>query len=638
MKLSRIIAVAALAAMTALVSCEQTEEDLGPASLKLDTAEIAFEAAENSQPVTFTATRDWTATVSKDAQSWLTVSPASGSASAKEQTVTIEVMENTGYDRSGTVTIDIGLDSKDITVTQKGPGGSNTYDGTLASPYNPETASDVAAALEIGAKTDGDVYVAGKISSVKYTFNASYGTATFNISEDGTESGTQFQCYNVYYLGNRKWKDGDTQIAVGDEVIICGKLTNYNGTPETASKEAYIYSLNGQTDGGNGSGNDDPGTPSGDGTLASPYNPKAASDVASALESGAKTGSDVYVAGKISSIKYTFSAQYGTATFYISEDGTANGTQFQCYSVYYLGNRAWADGDTQVAVGDEVIICGKLTNYNGTPETAGKEAYIYSLNGQTDIAQDNVFGVESTSVNVSAGSTSATVKVTGNVAWTASCDNQAFTLDKTSGEGAGEITVTFAANEDTENARVANITVSTTADVATKSYTVVLTQAKASAAGGEDIVLTFPDDNSANNAVSSYTDTWTAKAGNYSWSITAFNNNKWGNDWTYIRCGRKNNASVASIVTDSAIDFPISSVVVTYDKFGNVNSHKLLVASDADFTENVQEIAGTATSAGDATYTVPSPAAGMYYKLVIDNASASSNGSVQVSKVKYVAE
>ncbi|MBO4340092.1 MAG: BACON domain-containing protein, partial [Bacteroidales bacterium] len=220
--------------------------------------------------------------------------------------------------------------------------------------------------------------------------------------------------------------------------------------------------------------------PEGTGTLEDPYNPKAAYDVALALESGAKTENDVYIKGKVCSVKYTFNAQYGTATFNISQDGTTVGVQFPCYSVLYLGNKAWEEGDSQVAVGDEVIICGKLTNYQGnTPETASKEAYVYSINGQTSIEKSDVFGVESKDVNVSATATSAVVKVTGNVAWTAS---STATIDKTSGEGAAEITVNFAANEDTENSKTYTVTLTTAADVAEKEIVVTITQSKARSA------------------------------------------------------------------------------------------------------------------------------------------------------------
>ena len=36
-------------------------------------------------------------------------------------------------------------------------------------------------------------------------------------------------------------------LAVGDKVVLCGKLTKYKTTYETSSKKAYLYSLNGKT-------------------------------------------------------------------------------------------------------------------------------------------------------------------------------------------------------------------------------------------------------------------------------------------------------------------------------------------------------------------------------------------------------
>ncbi|MCR5180613.1 MAG: DUF6359 domain-containing protein [Bacteroidaceae bacterium] len=107
-----------------------------------------------------------------------------------------------------------------------------------------------AAKLQQGENSSSNaVYVKGKISQIKYTFSAQYGTAQFHISEDGQQA-NEFLCYGSLYLGNRSWVDGDTQIAVGDEVIMCGTVTNYKGTLEYANKKNYIYSLNGVTDGG----------------------------------------------------------------------------------------------------------------------------------------------------------------------------------------------------------------------------------------------------------------------------------------------------------------------------------------------------------------------------------------------------
>ena len=41
--------------------------------------------------------------------------------------------------------------------------------------------------------------------------------------------------------------------------------------------------------------------------------------------------------------------------------------------------------------------------------------------------------------------------------------------------------------------------------------------------------LTFPDENKANNARGSYTETWKATIGDFSWTIANFNNNSWKN-------------------------------------------------------------------------------------------------------------
>ena len=103
-------------------------------------------------------------------------------------------------------------------------------------------------------------------------------------------------------------------------------------------------------------------------------------------------------------------------------------------------------------------------------------------------------------------------------------------------------------------------------------------------------VLTFPDEGTEGKAVSSYTATWKATIGEDIWTIANFNTNKW-NNWKYIRCGRRNVASVASI-TSPAIDQPISNIVLTIDNItkSSINSIKLQVATDADCNNVTEEI------------------------------------------------
>jgi len=91
---------------------------------------------------------------------------------------------------------------------------------------------------------------------------------------------------------------------------------------------------------------------------------------------------------------------------------------------------------------------------------------------------------------------------------------------------------------------------------------------------------------------------------------------------------------------NQAPTFAISKVTVTFDAVNapdKVNSSKLLVASDSDFTTDVQEIPVT-IAAGDVDFTVTNPAANKYYKLVFDCASHTGNGFVQISKLVYKAQ
>ncbi len=276
--------------------------------------------------------------------------------------------------------------------------------GTVTNPY---TASEIAGLLTSGETFDENVYIKGKVSAVLYTFSANYGTGTFWISDDGTANGVSedkkstteptkdFECYSVYWLGNQPWADGNAQVEVGDEVVICGKTTLYKGTAETSSKNAWVYSVNGTTTDADGVGN-----------VSSPFNVagaeafidrmEAAKAAAAENDQPAPTFPDVCVKGKVSAVLYTFSANYGTGTFWISDDGTAHGVSadkktttepakdFECYSVYWFGNQPWADGNDQIAEGDEVVIKGQLTLYKGTYETSSKKAWVYSQNGKTE--------------------------------------------------------------------------------------------------------------------------------------------------------------------------------------------------------------------------------------------------------------
>ena len=151
--------------------------------------------------------------------------------------------------------------------------------------------------------------------------------------------------------------------------------------------------------------------------------------------------------------------------------------------------------------------------------------------------------------------------------------------------------------------------------------------------------ITFPDENKGSNNASGYTKTWEAKSGNYTWSISNFNNNSWNNNWAYIKCGSKNGASVATITTDEALSKnKITSVIVTVDKAtpSSVNSFKLIVYSDASCSKEVTSITKTIAT-GDIEFVIDPQyqATGLYYKLEINCEKGSGNGFVQISKLVY---
>ena len=133
--------------------------------------------------------------------------------------------------------------------------GEAKGDGSEANPFNSVAAYNKAKALEADKVTDEIYYIKGKIQSIKYPFDAEHGTATVNIADDANS--TTFLVYSVRYFGGEKWKEGDTQLNIGDEIVVSANLTNYLGTtPET--KNATLISINGKTSAGGGEVKPDP--------------------------------------------------------------------------------------------------------------------------------------------------------------------------------------------------------------------------------------------------------------------------------------------------------------------------------------------------------------------------------------------
>ena len=224
--------------------------------------------------------------------------------------------------------------------------------GTLADPFNTTAILKLASELDADAQSDQEYYFKGKVVSVTEQFGTQYGNATFYMSDDGTTK-NQFYVFRALYFNNKKYTSGTT-LKEGDEVVVCGKVTNYKGnTPETVQGSCYVYSING-TGGGGGSSAE---------TIGTIDNPKSVSDVVTIINSMAdnQTSNELYyVKGTIKQIKTTDEniAKYKNID-YIITDGK---TDITVYHGRNLDNTEFT-GPGQINVNDEVIVLGNLQKY-----------------------------------------------------------------------------------------------------------------------------------------------------------------------------------------------------------------------------------------------------------------------------------
>ena len=232
----------------------------------------------------------------------------------------------------------------------KNPGGADTEEavepagsGTAEDPYNVAAIVELVQGMEAGVESTQDYYFKGKISAITEEYSTEYGNATFYISDTGANGGTKFYVYRALYLGNKRFANGDEQIKIGDDVIVCGKVYNYNGsTPETVTGKAFLYSLNGKSAGGGGSATGIEVTCAKAVELTN-----ALADNASSSETYSVTGYITEVVGSVSNNQQTF----------WMADTKDGGKKFEAY---------WAnlpDGVSEFKAGMKVKITGNLTKY-----------------------------------------------------------------------------------------------------------------------------------------------------------------------------------------------------------------------------------------------------------------------------------
>ena len=223
MKIAKLLLYSVASALV-LAGCTENEEDFGDPSINVNPAELSFGQEGSSNTVALVATRDWTATVEPSDADWITVEPSSGDASTDAQTVTVTVLENTGANRSATVTFaaNNGTVSAPLEVTQTGPGGEPELEIiTIAEFLKANVSDDVWYTLK------------GQITDL---YNTDYGNFTL-VDETGS--------VKVYGLTAEKVDKNDQSFSTlglkeGDIVTLCGTRDNYNGEDQVGGPSYYI--------------------------------------------------------------------------------------------------------------------------------------------------------------------------------------------------------------------------------------------------------------------------------------------------------------------------------------------------------------------------------------------------------------
>ena len=154
---------------------------------------------------------------------------------------------------------------------------------------------------------------------------------------------------------------------------------------------------------------------------------------------------------------------------------------------------------------------------------------------------------------------------------------------------------------------------------------------------GADVVYKTAKFGSSYNSmsVSSYTNSWSATNNSFTVNLTNANNN---NGWSYIKIGRKNNASIGTITTNNAIDKAVTKVTLTIDAFTATKINSITLYTSTSRSGSYTSVGTFTKEKGTQSVTLTTPTANLFYKIAVDCASGSSNGLITISQVDYYIE
>lgn len=252
-------------------------------------------------------------------------------------------------------------------------------------------------------------------------------------------------------------------------------------------------------------------TSTNDGTLEHPYTASEARALALAGDEGS-----YYISGIVTKVQNQYSASYGTANFWIDENGTSQSV-FEGYKIKYFGEVNWVESNAGIAVGDEVIIYGTLTVYtnggNTIPETSS--GYLVSLNGKTK-------GLTLSTMSTTPDNDNKQITVTWGVAtgtdsaisYVVSCGEQTFTANAAGSHTFtmaeyGQYSVSVMASADDAVSATATAT-SILTDPSSSSTTVTYSSftynsTNKTVSGGDSVISILQEKGTSSNDVANYT-------------------------------------------------------------------------------------------------------------------------------------
>lgn len=538
----RLLLAAVLVFLTA--GCIKDPE-FQPADMGVSVEELSFSKDGGEATVRLLSNRDWETdiTVTRGTADWIALSDTAGTASGDSVAVTVTVLPNTGEDRDAVLRFTTGTVYAEVSIVQPGEFRKSymTIAEFLQMPVNEETWYELCGTVVSIANPSygnltvqdetGSLYIYG-LTATKQDYNdQSFGSLGIQVGDElvfqtlrgehngEPQGGGDIPAYYVSHTsGGSQPGDGEGYL-IGDYATwnAAGTLTSFlddfssveTGNAAYVSDSWLFWSSdpNGLSQSWKTGTFDNASTGMTDKYIQiAPYNSSLDEVVAYALPPRADVTGMNPRTFKFSKALYhldeggddsrlevvvstDFSGDFGAATWTVVKD-----VSFPAGAE----RNQWLDESVDLsAYASEPSLCIAL-RYTGKSNTYRIDNVGY---GDGEVAPYLSLSGSGTTVTSEAGS--LTFQVSSNVTWTVASDNTDFTPSPASGDGQGQITVTYTANTTGED-RTSVITVSPDGgdarDLQQVTYTIVQKREGASVGGAYTSNVGLPSDDNTPDA------------------------------------------------------------------------------------------------------------------------------------------